>query len=244
MAIPVPVAAGVVSPLIELHQIEKLYKLGDQEVCALRGVSLVIRRGEFVAIMGASGGGKSTLMNILGCLDHPTSGTYLLQGHDVSTLSDDAQALLRNRTIGFVFQSFNLLARTTAITNVELPLVYSGVPARERKARAAVALEAVGLASRVHHLPNQLSGGQQQRVAIARAIVTNPSILMADEPTGNLDSVVSAEIMRLFQGLNRERGLTIIMVTHEADIAAYAGRVVRMRDGLILSDEPQLARAS
>ena len=226
-------------PLIELRGIVKTYRMGEQDVQALRGVSLEINAGEFVAIMGASGGGKSTMMNILGCLDRPTSGSYLLEGRDISTLGDDEQALLRNRTIGFVFQSFNLLKRTSALKNVEMPLIYAGVPARERTERARAALEAVGLGGRLDHQPSQLSGGQQQRVAVARAMVTNTPIIMADEPTGNLDSQVSGEIMRLFQGLNRDRGLTLILVTHEEDIAAYAGRVLRMRDGQVLSDTRQ-----
>ena len=225
--------------LIELKHIVKIYKMGEQEVYALRDVSLRIDPGEFVAIMGASGGGKSTLMNILGCLDRPTSGSYFLQGKDVSLLTDDEQALLRNRTIGFVFQSFNLLKRTSALKNVELPLIYSGVPGRERTRRATEALEAVGLGSRLDHQPSQLSGGQQQRVAVARALVTNTPIIMADEPTGNLDSQVTVEIMHLLQNLNQERGISIILITHEDEVAAYANRRLRMRDGLVLSDTEQ-----
>jgi putative ABC transport system ATP-binding protein len=192
--------------------------------------------------MGASGSGKSTLMNILGCLDRPTSGSYLLDGQDVARLRDDEQALVRNRTIGFVFQSFNLLARTSALKNVELPLIYAGVPARARAERARVALEMVGLGNRLDHQPSQLSGGQQQRVAIARALVNSPSVILADEPTGNLDSQVSAEIMALLQRLNTVRDLTIVLVTHEDDIASYARRVVRMRDGRVLSDMRQESR--
>jgi putative ABC transport system ATP-binding protein len=225
--------------LIEMHDIVKTYVMGDQKVHALRGVSLRIDWGEFVAIMGASGGGKSTLMNILGCLDRPTSGRYLLAGRDVATLGDDDLALVRNRMIGFVFQSFNLLARTPALKNVEVPLIYAGVSPRARAERARASLEAVGLGSRLDHQPSQLSGGQQQRVAVARAMVTNPPIIMADEPTGNLDSQVTVEIMNLLQSLNRERGLTLILVTHEEEVAAYAGRVVRMRDGQIVSDKRQ-----
>ncbi len=221
--------------LIEMRTIFKTYQMGDQEVHALRGVDLQIREGEFVAIMGASGSGKSTMMNIVGCLDRPTSGQYLLNGRDVATLRDDEQAVMRNRTIGFVFQAFNLLRRTTARTNVELPMIYAGVSRRERAERARAALEMVGLGDRLDHHPSQLSGGQQQRVAVARALVTNPSLVLADEPTGNLDSQVSAEVMALFQRVN-ERGMTVVLVTHESDIAAYAHRVVRMRDGQILSD--------
>ena len=235
-------AAEAPEALIDLHDIVKTYRMGDQEVQALRGVSLQITGGEFVAIMGASGGGKSTLMNILGCLDRPTSGSYLLQGRNVATLSDDEQALLRNRMIGFVFQSFNLLARTSALKNVELPLIYAGVPPRVRAERARAALETVGLSSRLDHHPSQLSGGQQQRVAVARALVTNTPIIMADEPTGNLDSQVTEEIMRLFQSLNAEMGITLILVTHEEDVAAYASRVLRMRDGRLLSDVAQTPR--
>jgi len=225
-------------PLIQLRSITKTYVMGDQEVHALRGVNLEIRSGEFVAIMGASGSGKSTMMNILGCLDRPTSGQYFLGGRDVATLPDDEQAIMRNRMIGFVFQSFNLLKRTSALKNVELPLVYAGVPSRARAERARAALDKVGLAKRLDHMPSQLSGGQQQRVAIARALVTNPSLMLADEPTGNLDSQVSGEVMRLFQNLNQQ-GLTVVLVTHEEDIAAYARRVVRMRDGNVINDAMQ-----
>jgi putative ABC transport system ATP-binding protein len=222
-------------PLIEMRKIFKTYQMGDQEVHALRGVDLQIHEGQFVALMGASGSGKSTMMNIVGCLDRPSAGQYLLNGRDVATLRDDEQAVTRNRTIGFVFQSFNLLRRTSAQTNVELPMIYAGVKKSERAERARAALEMVGLGSRLDHTPSQLSGGQQQRVAVARALVTNPSLILADEPTGNLDSQVSAEVMALFQRVN-DQGMTVVLVTHEADIAEYAGRVVRMRDGQVLSD--------
>ena len=230
------------APLIEMRQIAKTYIMGDQEVRAVCGVDLRVDEGEFVAFMGPSGSGKSTVMHILGCLDRPTSGQYLLNGRDVATLRDDEQAIERNRTIGFVFQSFNLLQRTSALKNVELPLIYAGVRAGERVARAKAALEDVGLGARLDHLPNQLSGGQQQRVALARALVTNPSLILADEPTGNLDSQVSAEIMGIFQRLNA-RGLTIVLVTHENDIAAYAGRVIHMRDGRVVQDSQRAVGA-
>jgi putative ABC transport system ATP-binding protein len=223
---------------MDIQQLSKTYVMGDQKVHALRGVDLQISTGEFVAIMGASGSGKSTMMNIIGCLDRPSSGRYFLQGQDVATLRDDEQAVVRNRMIGFVFQSFNLLRRTTALKNVELPLIYAGLPAGERAVRARVALEQVGLGQRLHHQPSQLSGGQQQRVAVARALVTRPSLILADEPTGNLDSQVGAEVMSLLQNLNRQ-GLTVVLVTHENDIAAYARRVVRMRDGMVVSDKLQ-----
>jgi putative ABC transport system ATP-binding protein len=228
-------------PLIEMRNIFKTYQMGDQEVHALRGVDLQIHEGQFVALMGASGSGKSTMMNIVGCLDRPSSGQYLLNGRDVATLRDDEQAVMRNRTIGFVFQAFNLLRRTSAQTNVELPMIYSGVKKTERAARARAALEMVGLGTRLDHTPSKLSGGQQQRVAVARALVTNPSLILADEPTGNLDSQVSAEVMALFQRVN-DQGMTVVLVTHEADIAEYAGRVVRMRDGQVLSDTSNTAR--
>jgi len=233
------------APLIELLDVVKTYVMGDVEVHALRGVSLSVQQGEFTAIMGASGSGKSTLMNIVGCLDRPTSGRYLLDGAEVSRLSTEKLAEVRNRTIGFVFQSFNLLSRTDALENVELPLLYAGVGTAERHRRATEALGRVGLADRVHHHPNQMSGGQQQRVAIARALVSQPRVILADEPTGNLDSQTSVEVMALFQQLGRA-GITVVLVTHEPDIAQYASRVVVMRDGKVLSDtrqEPRVARA-
>jgi putative ABC transport system ATP-binding protein len=223
-------------PLIACRRLSKDYESGAGVVRALREIDLEIGQGEFVAIVGTSGSGKSTLMNILGCLDRPTRGVYELAGFDVGSRSSDARAVLRNRLIGFIFQGFNLLPRTTALENVELPLVYRGVSARERRRRALEALEAVGLAGRVHHTPNQLSGGQQQRVAIARALVTGPPMLLADEPTGNLDTRTSLEVLALLQKLNRERGITIVLVTHEHDIAACASRVVMFRDGRIVSD--------
>ena len=223
-------------PLIELTSVEKDYATGPVVVRALAGVDLTIARGEFVAIVGTSGSGKSTMMNIVGCLDRPTSGTYRLAGIDVGRRSNDARAIVRNRLIGFIFQGFNLLARTTALENTELPLVYRGVPAKERRRRAMASLEQVGLGHRVDHTPNQLSGGQQQRVAIARALVTDPELLLADEPTGNLDTRTSHEVLALLQALNRDRGITIVLVTHEADIAECASRVVSMRDGQIVSD--------
>lgn len=226
--------------VIELRDIHKVYDTGAVRVHALKGVSLTVEPGEFVAIMGASGSGKSTLMNIIGCLDRPTSGQYLLDGMDVSRLSKDRRADIRNRKIGFVFQGFNLLRRTTALENVELPLIYANVPAAERTRRSRMALATVGLAHREDNHPSQLSGGQQQRVAIARALVNNPSLLLADEPTGNLDSRTSVEIMSVFQRLNRESGLTVVLVTHEPDIAQYAGRIVVVRDGRITRDEPVL----
>src|SRR5262252_1625565 len=221
--------------VIEIKDLVKDYKLGEVPVHVLKGISLEIERGDFVAIMGPSGSGKSTLMNILGCLDKPTTGIYKLDGIGVGALDRDRLAEIRNRKIGFVFQQFNLLARTSAAENVELPLMYTDTPAAERRARAIKALHAVGLAGREEHHPSQLSGGQQQRVAIARALINEPEILLADEPTGNLDSRTSIEIMAIFQQLN-ERGITVIMVTHEQDIAAYAQRNVMMRDGLILQD--------
>ncbi|CAG0976211.1 sulfonate transport system ATP-binding protein [Anaerolineae bacterium] len=219
-------------PVIKIEDIKKIYRMGDIEVSALDGVSLQIQPGEMVAITGPSGSGKSTLMNIIGCLDTPTSGTYILDGTDVSKMSDDEQALVRNRKIGFVFQQFNLLPRTPALDQVELPMVYAG--ASDRKARARAALEAVGLGDRVHHRPNELSGGQQQRVAIARALVNNPSIILADEPTGNLDSRSGVEIMNIFKSLNRDKGLTVILVTHDQNIASQAQRAIRVRDGQIV----------
>jgi putative ABC transport system ATP-binding protein len=223
--------------VIEIDGITKVYHMGTVEVHALRGVSMRIAPGEMLAIMGPSGSGKSTLMNILGCLDQPTSGTYLLDGEDVSTLDDDALALIRNQKVGFVFQNFNLLPRTSALENVELPLIYAGLPPRERHRRAKAMLEAVGLGQRLHHLPNELSGGQQQRVAIARALVNEPSIILADEPTGNLDSRSGQEVMGILQRLNRERGITVILVTHDPRIAGYADRILHIFDGLIERDE-------
>jgi putative ABC transport system ATP-binding protein len=221
--------------VITLEGISKIYRTGEVEVPALRNISLHIPEGEFVAIMGPSGSGKSTLMNVIGCLDQPTSGRYMLDEYDVSALTDDQLAWIRNRKIGFVFQSFNLIPRATAVHNVEMPLIYAGEN-KERHERALAALEAVGLLERARHLPNELSGGQQQRVAIARALVTDPAILLADEPTGNLDTEASVEIMKLLRELN-EQGRTIVLITHEADNAAFAQRVVRLRDGIIVSDE-------
>lgn len=224
------------SPVIQLDHIHKIYTMGDVEVHALRGVSLTIREGEFVAIMGASGSGKSTTMNIIGCLDRPTRGTYILDGEDVSQLSKDERADIRCQKIGFVFQGFNLLSRTSALENVELPMLYLGVDSTTRHARAMEALAAVGLAGREQNHPNQLSGGQQQRVAVARSLVNNPALILADEPTGNLDSRTSVEVMEIFQRLNRERGITLVLVTHERDIAEYAQRVVVFKDGKIKAD--------
>jgi len=229
--------------LIVAENLVKTYSFGGESLNALDGVSLEIERGELVAIMGASGSGKSTLMNILGCLDRPTSGRYVLAGQEVSHLGRSELADVRNHFLGFVFQSFNLLPRTSAAENVELPLIYAGVPKRERFERAREALERVGLGDRLMHRPSQLSGGQQQRVAIARAIVNRPALVLADEPTGNLDSKTSESVMALFQGLWHD-GLTIVYVTHEPDVAAYASRVIVVRDGRILSDAPQHARAA
>ncbi len=237
-----PAARRARRPVIEVQDVERVYRLGeDVEVRALAGVSLRIARGEFVAIMGSSGSGKSTLMHILGCLDAPTAGRYLLDGVDVRDIAEDDLADLRNRKIGFVFQSFNLVARTTAVGNVELPLAYAGLGRRERRARATAALAAVGMEDRLHHLPSELSGGQQQRAAVARAIVTDPAIVLADEPTGNLDSHSTEEILGVFARLNAE-GRTVVLITHESDVAARARRVVRLGDGRVLSDEPSGAR--
>jgi len=218
--------------MIDLDAVTKTYRMGKVEVEALRGIDLVIGEGEFVAIMGASGSGKSTLMNIVGCLDIPTSGRYTLDGTDVARLDDDRLAAIRNRKIGFVFQSFNLIPRTTALHNVEMPLIYAGAP--DRKRRSMAALTAVGMADRAAHQPTELSGGQQQRAAIARALVTDPAILLADEPTGNLDSENSAAVLGLMKDLNRRMGQTILMITHDSDAASYADRIVRMRDGCIV----------
>ena len=224
-------------PVIALRNVERVYRMGEVLVSALSGVSLVVQRGEFVAIMGASGSGKTTLMNVIGCLDVPTSGRYWLDGVDVRALDEPALARIRNRKIGFVFQSFNLIPRTTALANVELPLTYGGVPSKERRAQALAALDQVGLADRVGHMPNEMSGGQQQRVAVARAIATNPALILADEPTGNLDSHSSGEVMGIFAGLNAA-GRTVVIVTHEAEVASHASRIVRVRDGLIVADGP------
>jgi putative ABC transport system ATP-binding protein len=237
-----PVGAAVLAqqpearPVIQLDHIHKTYTMGDVDVHALRGVSLTISEGEFVAIMGASGSGKSTTMNIIGCLDRPTRGTYILDGQDVSQLSKDERADIRCQKIGFVFQGFNLLSRTSALENVELPMLYASVGTAERGQRAMEALAAVGLAGREQNHPNQLSGGQQQRVAVARALVNNPALILADEPTGNLDSRTSIEVMEIFQRLNRERSITLVLVTHEPDIAQYAQRVVVFKDGKIKRD--------
>ena len=226
------------APVISVRELSKTYHVGDHSVHALRAISLDVQAGEFVAVIGPSGSGKSTLMHILGCLDQPTSGQYFLDGRDVSRLSDDEVSLVRNKQIGFVFQGFNLLTRTSALENVELPLLYgsSNLSAAERKRRAMAALTAVGLESRADHHTNQLSGGQQQRVAIARALLNNPSILLADEPTGNLDSKTSVEVMEIFQSLQRERGITIVLITHEMDVAQYGSRIVTFKDGEIISD--------
>jgi putative ABC transport system ATP-binding protein len=228
---------AALTPVISIQGVTKIYRMGDMEVKALGGVDLAIWPGEILAIMGPSGSGKSTLMNVLGCLDVPTSGTYKLDGVDVSQLSDAQLAEIRCRKIGFVFQSFNLLPRTTALENVELPLIYGGVNGRQRRTRAAEVLQLVGLGDRLHHKPNELSGGQQQRVAIARSLSNRPAMILADEPTGNLDSKTSIEIMRLFQQLNREQGITVIFVTHNPETAEYCNRVIHIRDGLVERDE-------
>jgi putative ABC transport system ATP-binding protein len=236
---PVPGAAGVRSqapPVIDLRNVDKTYELGNVSVPALRGVTVSVDRGEYVAIMGHSGSGKSTLMNIIGCLDLPTNGAYLLQGFDVRTLDEDTLSDVRNRLLGFVFQSFNLIPRTRALANVELPLSYAGVARTERRERALQALAAVGLSDRVDHLPSELSGGQQQRVAVARALVSDPALILADEPTGNLDTSSGEEVMRIFGRLS-EQGRTILLITHEEDVAANADRIVRIRDGMIVADE-------
>jgi putative ABC transport system ATP-binding protein len=226
------------TPVISLEGVGRVYRTGDVEVRALQDVTLSVEPGEFLSVMGTSGSGKSTLMNLVGCLDRPTSGRYLLDGVDVATLSRNDLAAIRGRKIGFVFQGFNLLPRMTALENVELPMLYAGITARERHARARSSLASVGLADRVGHLPSQMSGGQQQRVAIARAVVNSPSLILADEPTGNLDSATSEEIMTLFRSLNAERAITVVLVTHEADISAWTRRIVRFRDGHVVSDMP------
>ena len=233
----VPAVEPAAPPVIDIVGVTKVYATGRLSVAALRGVTFQIGRGEYVAIMGSSGSGKSTLMNIIGCLDVPSTGRYRLDGVNVRRLDDTQLAAIRNRKIGFVFQSFNLIPRTTALHNVELPMIYAGVKPDERRARAKAALAAVGLGKRMDHLPNELSGGQQQRVAVARAIVTNPALILADEPTGNLDSVSSQEVLSVFDVLNSQ-GRTVVLITHEQDVAAHAHRVVRLRDGQILSDEP------
>ena len=229
-------------PLIRIEDVSKVYRMGDVEVPALRGVSIAIDAGEFVAVMGASGSGKSTLMNIIGCLDRPTTGRYLLDERDVSRLDRNHLAEIRNHTFGFVFQTFQLLPRTNAQENVELPLLYAGLPARERKARACAALERVGLGDRINHVPSRLSGGQQQRVAIARALVNEPKVILADEPTGNLDTATSGDVMALLRELWRS-GITIVIVTHEREISLYTARVIEVKDGRVTSDQPQAVRA-
>jgi len=226
------------APVISLKDVHKIYRTGEIEVHALRGVSLEVRKGEFIAVMGPSGSGKSTMMNLIGCLDRPTSGSYILDGVDVSTMSKNQRADTRNAKIGFVFQSFNLIPRTSAVENVELPMVYAGMAPAERRERARKAMASVGLEAKERSLPNQLSGGQQQRVALARALANNPAIILADEPTGALDSKTADEIMRIFRQLNDERHMTIVLVTHEPDIALHAKRLVRFRDGEILEDRP------
>jgi len=225
------------SELIRVEELHKIYFMGDVEVPALRGINLTIAHGEFVAVMGSSGSGKSTFMNILGCLDRPTTGRYFLEGQEVGSLSADEWAHIRNKRIGFVFQGFNLLSRTSALENVELPMMYNGFASQERHRRAIEVLTLVGLGNRLDHTPNQLSGGQQQRVAIARALVNRPPLVLADEPTGNLDSVTSNEIMGLFQQLNRDQRISVILVTHESDIAAHARRQIVFRDGVVVSDQ-------
>jgi putative ABC transport system ATP-binding protein len=225
------------SELIRVEEVHKTYRMGDVEVPALRGINLAIAHGEFVAVMGSSGSGKSTFMNILGCLDRPSAGRYFLEGQEVGSLNADEWAHIRNKRIGFVFQGFNLLSRTSALENVELPMMYNGFASQERHRRAVEVLTLVGLGNRLDHTPNQLSGGQQQRVAIARALVNRPPLVLADEPTGNLDSATSNEIMGLFQQLNRDQHISVILVTHESDIAEYARRQIVFRDGLVVSDQ-------
>jgi putative ABC transport system ATP-binding protein len=233
-----------IDPVIEVRDLTKDYDLGETQVHALRGIALDVMPGDFVALTGPSGSGKSTFMHLLGCLDRPTSGTYILNGQDVSALAQRELSRVRNREIGFVFQGFNLLARTTALENVELPMLYGSIGAKDRRERARRALDAVGLGDRLGHFPNQLSGGQQQRVAIARALVNDPTLLLADEPTGNLDTRTSIEVMGIFQRLNVDRGLTIVLVTHEPDIAEYASRIVAFRDGQLRSDQRVSSRRS
>jgi putative ABC transport system ATP-binding protein len=228
--------ARAVHPVIELRNVVKTYQMGSVEVQALRGVSLMVDRGDFVAIMGASGSGKSTMMNIIGCLDVPTRGRYRLDGVDVRRLDERSLARIRNRKIGFVFQTFNLIPRTSALANVELPLAYAGIPARDRRLIATAALERVGLADRLDHMPNEMSGGQQQRCAVARALATNPALILADEPTGNLDTASSAEVLQVFSNLNAE-GRTVVLITHEQEIAAYTKRLVQLRDGHVVADD-------
>ncbi len=236
-------APGATVPVIDVRDLHKLYHVGAMDVAAVNGVTLRVERGEFVAIMGASGSGKSTFMNLIGCLDRPTSGEYYLEGENVSRMSSDQLAAIRNKRLGFVFQGFNLLARTTALENIELPLLYAGVPGEERQARARQALEMVGLADRADHNPSELSGGQQQRVAIARALVNDPALILADEPTGNLDSRSTKEILSVFRTLNDDRGITIVMVTHEPDVATWTRRTVLFRDGLVIEDGATLAHS-